>query len=197
MATKPSGDRAFLAGLLLIITLGLTFPEWGVAGERLDKIRLVHSNRGGSQAIAAVVQEAGIFKKYGLDLEMIFIAGTLSIKSLLAGEVQMALAAGPAAALARLAGGDIVVIMGLLNTMDHVLFGDKRIARIQDLRGGETWGVHFWCPGRRQCPLRLKEIWPAAGSGRNDPSIRWTASPYRRSAIWVGPCHAASTSTHS
>lgn len=135
MATKHPGSRTFFAGFLLVLPLGLTFPEWGVAGERLDKIRLVHSNRGGSQAIAAVVQEAGIFRKYGLDLEMIFIAGTLSIKSLLAGEVQMALAAGPAAALARLAGGDIVVIMGLLNTTDHVLFSDKRIARIQDLRG--------------------------------------------------------------
>lgn len=125
---------ALLAGILLFGPSDFKLLSEARAAEKLERIRVVHSNRGGSQAIAAVVHDAGLFRKHGLDVEMIFVSGTLSIKSLLSGEVQMAIAAGPPVVRARLVGADLVLIIGILNTMDHVVFA-RGVSRMDQLKG--------------------------------------------------------------
>jgi NitT/TauT family transport system substrate-binding protein len=78
----------------------------------------------------------GIFQRNGLEVQLLFIAGgPLATKSLLTGDVQAVVTAGPASILAALGGADPVTVVGLLNTMDHTVIARPGIARPEDLRG--------------------------------------------------------------
>lgn len=121
--------RATVAVLLVL----LVAPASAAA---LDKFTVVHSSVSGSQAILFVTRDARIFEKHGLDVDIRFIAGgPPAISALLAGEVQIALMSGPASIAAVLGGADAVVIMAVVNTMDHVMFARKDIQKPADLKG--------------------------------------------------------------
>jgi ABC-type nitrate/sulfonate/bicarbonate transport system substrate-binding protein len=65
-----------------------------------------------------VAQDAGILKKHGLDVDLIFINGsTRGIQSLIAGDVSFSSAVGTAVINGKLAGGDIAIINSLTNTL--------------------------------------------------------------------------------
>lgn len=83
-----------------------------------------------------VAKEAGIFKKHGLDIDLIFINGsTRGIQSLISGDVPFTSAVGTAVINGRLAGGDIAIINSLTNTLPYYIFGKPEIKSPEDLRG--------------------------------------------------------------
>ncbi len=57
---------------ILIGFLSLIAP---VAAQPLEKLRLVYSAIAGSQASFWIPYEAGIFRKHGLDVELLYVAG--------------------------------------------------------------------------------------------------------------------------
>jgi NitT/TauT family transport system substrate-binding protein len=90
-----------------------------------------------------VAKEAGLFKKHGLDMDMIFINGsTRSIQSLIAGDLNFAGAVGTSAINGRMAGGDIAIINGLVNTLPYYLIGKPQIKSPEDLKGRSA-AVHI------------------------------------------------------
>jgi len=83
-----------------------------------------------------VAQDAGILKKYGLDVDLIFINGsTRGIQSLIAGDVTFSSGVGPAVINGKLAGGDIAIINSLFNTLSYYVFGKPEIKSPEDLKG--------------------------------------------------------------
>jgi ABC-type nitrate/sulfonate/bicarbonate transport system substrate-binding protein len=104
--------------------------------DALEKVSVLHSSVSGSQAVLFVTRDARIFEKHGLDVEIRFVAGgPIVIQSLLAGDVHLAVAAGPAAVAAKLRGADVAIIMGLVHTMEHTIFAQPGIKRPEELRG--------------------------------------------------------------
>lgn len=123
---------ALVAGLVDAAVLGAVLVG---PSEALDKVSVIHSSVSGSQAVLFVTRDARIFEKHGLDVDIRFIAGgPTAIQALLAGEVQIAVMAGPAAVAAKLRGADTVAIVGLIHTMDHVVFAQPQIKQPQDLK---------------------------------------------------------------
>jgi len=131
----PRRDRtpAWVLGL----TVALLVQAGGArAAAPLEKFAIAHSTISGSQAILQVMKDHGIFERNGLDVQLLFIAGgPIVMKSLLTGDVQAAITAGPASILAHLGGADPVTVVGLLNTMDHTVIARPGITRPDDLRG--------------------------------------------------------------
>ena len=83
-----------------------------------------------------VAKDAGIFKKHGLDVDMLFINGsTRGIQSLIAGDLNFTGAVGTSAINGRLAGGDIRIISSLVNTLPYYVVGKPEIKSPEDLRG--------------------------------------------------------------
>jgi NitT/TauT family transport system substrate-binding protein len=83
-----------------------------------------------------VAKDAGIFKKHGLDVDMLFINGsTRGIQSLIAGDLNFTGAVGTSAINGRLAGGDIRIINSLVNTLPYYIVGKPRIKSPEDLKG--------------------------------------------------------------
>ena len=83
-----------------------------------------------------ITQERGFFRKYGLDVQMVFIeSGSTTVQSLISKEVAFAQMAGAGVLQSRLRGSDVVLIAGFLNTMDYQLMVDKNITRPDQLKG--------------------------------------------------------------
>lgn len=90
-----------------------------------------------------VAKEAGIFKKHGLNIELIFINGsTRGVQSLIAGDLAFTGAVGTSAMNGRLAGGDIAIISSLVNTLPYYIIGKADIESPERLRGRSA-AVHI------------------------------------------------------
>jgi len=113
-----------------------------------------------------VAKDNGIFKKHGLDIELIYISGsTRGIQSLIAGDVAFVGAVGTAALYGKLAGGDVVIVNSLTNTLPYYIIGKPDIKSPEDLKGRSA-AIHI--PGTaadfalrlalKQLKLTLKDV---------------------------------------
>ena len=99
-------------------------------------LRVIYSAISGSQAIFFVTRDAGLFKKYDLDVSLVFVqGGTNTVLALFAGEVPLAIVAGPSVIQLNLRGADLVFIAGLLNKSDYAIVVAPEIQAPADLRG--------------------------------------------------------------
>jgi NitT/TauT family transport system substrate-binding protein len=102
----------------------------------LEKLRVTYSAIGGSQASVWIPYEAGIFRKYGLDVELLYVAGGGRAGQVVqSGEVPIGVFTGGAVINANLAGGDLVVIASSMNVMTFVVMARPEIKRVEDLKG--------------------------------------------------------------
>ena len=96
-----------------------------------------------SSVVYWVAKEAGIFRKHGLDLETIFIDGSVrGIQSLVAGDLGYSGAVGTAVINAKLAGADVAIIQSQVNTLPYFIVGNANIKSPEDLKG-RTAAVHI------------------------------------------------------
>jgi NitT/TauT family transport system substrate-binding protein len=94
------------------------------------------SNSTSSSVIYWLAKEVGIFKKHDLDLDTIFIDGSVrGIQSLIAGDLGYSGAVGPAVINAKLAGADIAIIQSQMNTLPYFIIGNAKIKSPEDLKG--------------------------------------------------------------
>jgi NitT/TauT family transport system substrate-binding protein len=90
----------------------------------------------GASAVIWVAKEARLFEKNGLDVAPVLIPSSVrTLQAIIAGESAIAESAGPAAASARLAGGDIVAVAGSMNILTYYLVTLPNIKRLDDLKG--------------------------------------------------------------
>ena len=96
-----------------------------------------------SSVIYWIAKEAGLFKKHSLDLDTIFINGSVrGIQSLIAGDLGYSGAVGPAVINAKLAGADIAIIQSQMNTLPYFIIGNASI-RSPEMLKGRAAAVHI------------------------------------------------------
>ncbi len=83
-----------------------------------------------------ITHERGFFRKHGLDVQLVFIeSGTTTVQSLISKDVYFAQMAGAAVIQSRLRGADVVMIAGVINTLNFKLYVDKSIKQPDQLKG--------------------------------------------------------------
>jgi len=102
-----------------------------------DRINFAYiSPNAGSSSVLWIAKDADIFKKHGLDVNVIYIEGTpKALMSLFAGELQVVAGTGPAVASARVRGADASMIMGFEVYLPYYLIATPTIKSIEDLKG--------------------------------------------------------------
>jgi NitT/TauT family transport system substrate-binding protein len=102
-----------------------------------DRVNFAYiSPNAGSSSVLWIANDAGIFKKHGLDVNVIYIEGTpKALMSLFAGELQVVAGTGPAVASARVRGADASMIMGFEVYLPYYLIATPAIKSIEDLKG--------------------------------------------------------------
>ncbi|MGE5215991.1 MAG: ABC transporter substrate-binding protein [Chloroflexota bacterium] len=128
----PLRFRLILASLLL---LTLAAP----ATAQLRKVNIAYTATSPYQAALIIAKEAGIFKKHGLDPQLILTpGGSLGFQAMMGGDVAMVMADGSAAVTANLAGADVVIIASLLNTFPYSLISIPEVKKVNQLVGGRV-----------------------------------------------------------
>lgn len=133
---KPS--EIFRAAVLLFVAF-VAIPR-NVAAADADRLTVCYSSIAATSVTTWVPHEAGIYKKYGLDVRIVYVAGAQAITTLLSGDAQIVQGSGAAAALSRLSGSDATVIGTTINVIPMSLVTTPDIAGAQDLKG-KTFGV--------------------------------------------------------
>jgi NitT/TauT family transport system substrate-binding protein len=105
-----------------------------------DKLNVCYSSIAATSFTTWVPKEAGIYKKYGLDINIFYVPGAPAITTLISGDTQIVQGSGAAAVLSRLSGSDLTVIGTTINVIPMSLVTTPDIATTQDLKG-KTFGV--------------------------------------------------------
>jgi NitT/TauT family transport system substrate-binding protein len=121
---------------LSVLVMVLCMAMVPSAARSADKVNISHSAISGSQAVLFVTRDAGFFKKYDIDLQILFVAGAPpNIAALVSGDLDLTIFAGPAAVASNLEGADTVVLMTYINTMEHTFITRPNVKKPADLKG--------------------------------------------------------------
>jgi len=120
--------------LMFILLAFVLAPVGGSAAERLVGI---HSARVISQSMPWIAREAGLFKKYDLDFQLVFIASSPAVAAaMLGGDAEIALTGGEGNIRAYVQGAtDFVFIGAVKNVLTHSILARQEIKRPEDLKG--------------------------------------------------------------
>ena len=98
------------------------------------RLRAVYNAIGGSMAPIWVAQEAGLFTKHGLEVQLNYLAATTSVQAMV-GETEDIGLVGNQGIDANLEGANLVYVATGTPTFVFHLYGDPRIQSVGDLKG--------------------------------------------------------------
>ena len=128
--------RKLLAGLFGFFVGLIGASSWAQVKPPLEKLRFVYSAIGGSQSSVWIPHEAGIFRKHGLDIEMLYVGGGgRAAQVVQSGEVPIGIFTGGAVINSNLAGGDLVVVASGMSVIPFSLMVRPEIRQIEELKG--------------------------------------------------------------
>jgi NitT/TauT family transport system substrate-binding protein len=110
-----------------------------------EKLRISYASVSGNTAVVTyVTQRAGLFKKYGLDTELILITGgPAAVSALINSDVDLDLRA-PIAALQAMAHGlKLTFLLSQSNTLDYDVVTRPEIKEIKQLKGKRVGVIRF------------------------------------------------------
>jgi ABC-type nitrate/sulfonate/bicarbonate transport system substrate-binding protein len=118
--------------LVLLVLLILPAPARGA-----DKFTTIYSSRVMSQSLGWIAQDAGLFKKYNIDHNLVFIASSSIVTvALLGSDPDMTLTGGVGNVTAYVRGStEPVFVGGVKNTMTNSLLAGGNLKRPEDARG--------------------------------------------------------------
>ncbi len=118
------------AALLFVFASAVAAQE-----KKLEPLVVSYASVSGSRAPLWIAKEMGLFEKYGLDGNPIFVpAGYPSISALISGDVQF-IATGGSLVAAASAQGAPVVMVATLGSIAYKLMAHPSISSIKDLKG--------------------------------------------------------------
>jgi NitT/TauT family transport system substrate-binding protein len=102
------------------------------------KLSVSYSERVGSYLPLILAADQGIFKKHGLDPELLLLTGATGMSALLSGQVQIAHIGGSEVVSAEAGGSDLVISGNLGAVSSYVFIVAPEIRSIDDLRGKQV-----------------------------------------------------------
>ena len=120
--------------ILLAAALQLYF-SLGAQSQPLPKIRIGYPSISSRQAQLWIAKDEGLFRKYGLDVELIFLrGGQVAIQALTGGDPPLVTVGN--VIIANLQGHDVVLVGSVENSYDQVVFARPGTAtRLEQLKG--------------------------------------------------------------
>ena len=121
--------------LVAFAVLLLPFYRTAAQEKKLDPFTISYASVSGTRAPLWIAQDLGLFEKYGLDVNLIYIAsGVTSVNALLGGSVDIIAASGSSVIGAAARGAPLVVIASL-GHIAYKLVANPSITNIQGLKG--------------------------------------------------------------
>lgn len=175
--------------LVLVGILSLAAEE-GFAQIGREKIIIAYpsvSSTGG--AVPWIAKEKGFFTAAGIDAELVYTSGALSMQALMGGSVDLVLGSifDPLSAIA--AGADIVVIGSFNNSAPYVMAARPDVRELKDLRGRKVGVRSLTGPATTMTQFMLEEA--GLDAKRDVTLLRVGGTAVRLTALQDGQIDAA------
>lgn len=125
-----------LAALFFVSSfLFLFIPSLSAQEKKLEPFTISYASVSGTRAPLWIARDLGLFEKYGLDVNLVYIAsGVISVNALLGGSVDIIAASGSSAVSAAARGAPLVIIASL-GHIAYKLIALPSITTVQGLKG--------------------------------------------------------------
>ena len=118
---------------VIVVFLGAVFP---LTAQSQEKIKLAYSSTDTINQVWTIAQDAGFYKKHGLDVDLVYIGSTtIGIAAIVAQDIQVGNAAGSGVANAAVRGADTVSVGCVINVLAYELVVLDSIKSAEDLKG--------------------------------------------------------------
>jgi len=109
---------------------------WPLAAPAQEKIKLAYSSTDTINQVWTIAQDAGFYKKNGLDVDLVYIGSTtIGISAIVAQDIQVGNAAGSGVANSAVRGADTVSVGCVINVLAYELVVLDSIKSAEDLKG--------------------------------------------------------------
>ncbi len=125
----------FIVAILYVHFFAFCLPSSGWAAEPLTKLLLAYGATSNSATPLWVAKDHGLFRKHGLDADLVFIIAGRAAQAMLAGQVRVGLIGATHVTNVVTAGGDLTMILGLQNRLDFLFIARPSVKRADDLKG--------------------------------------------------------------
>ena len=132
-----TGWRKIEIAVRLFILLSAAFSSPISPALAADKLYAIYTAHSLSHVYPWIAQESGIFKKYELEVPLVFVpAGAPAVATILTGDSEVTQqGAGGLVRAFVLGNRDLVFIGGVKNILTHSLVGSREVKRPEQLRG--------------------------------------------------------------
>jgi ABC-type nitrate/sulfonate/bicarbonate transport system substrate-binding protein len=149
---KTMKNRVELFAIVLAFCVSAT-----LATAQPIPVRLSYSAPSGSNSPPWMAKELGLFDRHGLQVSMIYIGGgTRPVSVVLAGETDFTIVTGPPSVLAKLSGGDTVILATFINGLTVSIVARPEITKPSDLKGKNMAVSRFGVIGDFATRIALK-----------------------------------------
>jgi NitT/TauT family transport system substrate-binding protein len=136
------GGRHGILNLFLLFALCVLLAPDQSYSQTKEKVRVALGSISVNTSVILVGHQYGVFAKYGVDLEPIYMGGGMnSLAAVTSNTVQFLSAGSTATISARLGGMDIVMLTVQSNKLDYSVFAAPEIKSPQDLKGKIVTGT--------------------------------------------------------
>jgi NitT/TauT family transport system substrate-binding protein len=132
MKTISRRATLFLAISLFAGPLVESRPAWAAAKVPL---RVAYSSISGSAIVPFIALDKGLFAKYGLDVELIYVAGSQAMQSLLSGTTPIGIQGIEPGFRVNAHGADTVMVLGLVTKPPFSIIVRPEVKDYRELRG--------------------------------------------------------------
>jgi NitT/TauT family transport system substrate-binding protein len=172
---------------LLILFLALIAAP---RAEALERVILGYSGVGSGEEVHHLAKQFGIFKKYGLDVEIVYIpGGSTVVQGMVAGEIQFGRGSPSEVVSANLAGFPLKMIAALINKFVYTFVTPPSITKPADLKGKNVAISRFGSGSDFITRMALKS-W-GLDPGKDVTILQVGNSPDRLAAMIGGKVHGS------
>ncbi len=126
-------NRLRRISLACLLAAGFVLPS---SARAQDKIKVEYSSTDTLNQIWTIAQDAGFYKKNGLDVDLVYIGSTtVGVTAIVAQDIQVGNAAGSGVANAAVRGADVVSVGCTINVLAYELVVLDSIKTPEDLKG--------------------------------------------------------------
>ncbi|MGZ8467446.1 MAG: ABC transporter substrate-binding protein [Candidatus Binatia bacterium] len=147
----------FVRYSVTLLALSVILPSPQAIGQ--EKLRLGLSSIGATNGSIWAAEEKGLFRKHGVDVEVIFIGGggARVVSSLLAGDIHFSVGGGEGSIRSQMRGAETVIVSSTLTKGLQRILAKPEIKTYQDLKGRKIGITQFGSAAHLVLALMLKK----------------------------------------
>src|SRR5262245_21582278 len=133
---RTNGRRLLIAAFVIAFFCAYTPSALAAQNKPLSKVVVGYGSTDGGVAVLGFAKETKLFEKHGLDVMLVGMGtGSVSLRALIAKDLQIASLSGSGLVQAALQGADTVLIAALINGFVFKVFAAPEISSPAELKG--------------------------------------------------------------